>query len=131
MTDPLENHGASSSTASIGIIGLQLPFEMPDIRPIHCPRYDRLAKSYGELPKGAYSSALNPMSVGSFICMGSWNLATGPNLRKLHSRYGRLFSRRSAAPKCSRCRRIDLRAFMLQSTSLKKSENSSLNEVMA
>lgn len=116
MSDPLEKHGESSSTDTTGIIGLQLPLEMPDIPRIHCPRYDSAVKSYGALQRDGFSSALNPMSVGSFICMDSWNLATGPTLDRLHTHYGKLFSKRSAAPRCLRCRRIDLRAFMSQST---------------
>ncbi len=130
MSNPLESPGVNGSMDLNGVIGLQLPLEIQGSPIIPCRLSTSAGRWSGEPPQAvAYSSALSPTSLVSYICMDSYQTVIGLFRGSAPSGFGRTFSRRSAARKCSKCGGTVVQASTSQSTSPKNSANSSLNEV--
>jgi len=130
MSDPLESRGANGSMNLSGPTGLQLPFELQGNPIIPCQRSTNAGKWSGEPPQAvAYSSALSPTSLDSFICMASWKTVIGLFQDSAPLGFGRTFLRRSDAHKCLRCGGTVVQASTSPSTSPKSSASSLSSEV--
>jgi len=128
--DPLEKRGVIGSMALNGPTGLQLPLEIHGSPIMPCRPSTRLGRWYGEpLKADASSSALNPTSLDSFICMASWQSVIGLFQDKQQPTSGQIFSKRSDARKCSRCGGIVVPASTSPSTSPKSSASLLSSEV--